>query len=96
MPRVHEGRQSVWLKAPPGAQEILIGAAPERFFRPPYVGPKGWVGLRLDAAVDWDEAEALIRRSYCLIAPQRLARLAGGTGADRSQTEGPAGDPHPH
>ena len=64
----------MWCKAPRGAQEILIEAAPERFFAPPYVGPKGWIGIRLGGA-DWDEVEALIRRSYRMTAPKRLAAL---------------------
>ncbi|MDO9499942.1 MmcQ/YjbR family DNA-binding protein [Falsiroseomonas sp.] len=64
---------AVWFKAPPGSQELLLEAAPGRFFRPPYLGHKGWVALRLDGAVDWPEAEALIRRSFSLIAPKRLA-----------------------
>jgi predicted DNA-binding protein (MmcQ/YjbR family) len=66
-------RPSIWLKAPPGAQTILVGADPQRFFVPPYVGPKGWVGLWLDRRVDWREADALIRRSYRMTAPKRLA-----------------------
>lgn len=70
-----DGRISVWCKAPPGSQEILVGADPGRFFVPPYVGPKGWLGIRLDDGPDWDEVASLIRRSYRLIAPQRLARL---------------------
>ena len=45
----------MWCKAPPGSQQILIGADPERFFFPPYVGPKGWVGMRLDCGVSTDE-----------------------------------------
>ncbi len=65
----------VWCKAPPGAQAILVGAAPERFFAPPYVGPKGWIGVRLDDDSDWDEVAALIRRSYRMTAPKRLAAL---------------------
>lgn len=73
MPKVGDGRISVWLKAPPGSQEILIGADPERFFAPPYVGPSGWVGMRLDREPDWEEVAALVRRSYRLIAPKRLA-----------------------
>ena len=73
MPKQGDGRISVWLKAPPGAQEILIGADPELFFRPPYVGHKGWVGMRLDRGPDWREVEALVRRSYGLTAPRRLA-----------------------
>ena len=82
MPKRGDGRLSVWCKAPPGSQAVLIGSDPDRFFAPPYVGPKGWVGMRLDAsgpggAPDWNEVEALIRRSYRLTAPKRLAALAG-------------------
>jgi hypothetical protein len=66
---------TVWCKAPRGAQAILINAAPERFFVPPYVGHKGWIGIRLDGGADWNEIEALIRRSYRLTAPKRLAVL---------------------
>ena len=70
-----DGRLSVWYKAPEGAQEILIEAAPAQFFRPPYVGPKGWVGMRLDDNPDWSEVAAQIERSYRLIAPKRVAAL---------------------
>lgn len=72
-----DGRISVWCKAPEGSQGMLVGADPERFFAPPYVGPKGWIGIRLDREPDWDEAAWLIRRSYRLIAPKRLAALVG-------------------
>jgi predicted DNA-binding protein (MmcQ/YjbR family) len=68
-----DGRISVWCKAPPGSQTVLVGADSERFFVPPYVGHKGWVGMRLDRNPDWDEVAALVRRSYRLIAPKRLA-----------------------
>ena len=68
-----DGRPAVWLKAPEGAQEVLIGADPARFFRPPYVGHKGWVGIRLDRNPDWEEVARQVRRSYRLIAPKRLA-----------------------
>lgn len=68
-----DGRVSVWLKAAPGAQEILVAAAPERFFVPPYLGHKGWIGIRLDAGPDWEEVGDLVLRSYRLIAPKRLA-----------------------
>jgi predicted DNA-binding protein (MmcQ/YjbR family) len=70
-----DGRISVWCKAPPGSQMVLVGADPERFFVPPYVGPKGWVGMRLDCKPDWDEVAAVVKRSYRLIAPKRLAAL---------------------
>ncbi|MDB5411905.1 MAG: phosphoribosylglycinamide formyltransferase [Rubritepida sp.] len=63
-----------WFKAPRGSQELLMEADPERFFRPPYLGHKGWVGMRLDGSPDWDEVEDLVRRSFSLIAPKRLSR----------------------
>ncbi len=72
-----DGRVSVWCKAPPGSQAVLVGADPGRFFVPPYVGHKGWVGMRLDDAPDWGEVAVLVTRSYRLIAPKRLAALVG-------------------
>jgi hypothetical protein len=70
-----DGRVSLWCKAPPGSQVVLVGADPERFFVPPFVGHKGWVGVRLDRGPDWHEVAALVRRSYRLIAPKSLAAL---------------------
>ena len=46
------GFPAFWCKAPPGSQAVLVGADPFRFFVPPYVGPKGWIGMRLDEAPD--------------------------------------------
>ena len=66
-------RPAVWLKAPPGAQAILGGADADRVFAPPYVGPKGWVGVFLDRRPDWAEVTLLVRRSYGLVAPRKLA-----------------------
>jgi hypothetical protein len=66
---------TVWCKAPPGVQAILVEAAPDRFFVPPYVGPKGWIGFHLDHATDWAEVAALVRRSYRMTAPKRLGIL---------------------
>lgn len=63
-----EGRPAVWIKAPEGAQEALIEANPERFYRPKYLGPSGWVGVRLDADTSWDEVEALLVQGHCLVA----------------------------
>jgi len=77
-----DGRVSVWCKAPPGSQQVLVAADPDLFFVPPYVGPKGWVGMRLDTSPGWDEVAKLVRRSYGLVAPKRLAaRLATGSDA---------------
>lgn len=76
-----DGRVSVWMKAPEGAREVLVAAAPEWFFRPPYVGHKGWISIRLDTGADrdgvpdWDEVAGHVRRSYGLIAPRKLAKL---------------------
>jgi len=71
-----DGRPAVVCKAPEGSQAVLVGADPERFFVPPYVGPKGWVGMRLDREPDWAEVAALVARSWRLVAPKRLARAA--------------------
>lgn len=71
----HDDPLSVWCKAPPGAQAILVGAKPERFFIPPYVGHKGWVAMRLDGKVDWDEVADIVDESYRMTAPKRLCAL---------------------
>ena len=73
MERRDDGRVSMWCKAPPGSQMVLVGADPERFFAPPYVGHRGWIGMRLDDGPDWAEVATLVRRSYRLTAPKRLA-----------------------
>jgi hypothetical protein len=65
----------LWCAAPPGAQEELTGAEPQRFFRPPYVGGRGWIGLRLDVDVEWEEIAELCKDAYRHIAPRRLVRL---------------------
>jgi len=64
-------------KALPGENERLIAASPRKFYMPAYVGPRGWVGLRLDRpTVDWAEVKELIVGSYLLTAPKKLARIA--------------------
>jgi predicted DNA-binding protein (MmcQ/YjbR family) len=73
MAGTRDGRPAFTFKAPEGSQMVLVGADPERFFIPPYVGPKGWVGVRLDRNPDWKEVEKLVRRSYKLTAPKKLA-----------------------
>lgn len=67
------GRPVGCVKVPAGMQGVLIEAAPGRFFVPPYLGAKGWVGIRLDRVRDWTEIEGMVRRSYMLIAPKRLS-----------------------
>jgi len=78
-----DGRVSLWCKAPPGSQMVLVGADPERFFVPPYVGHKGWVGMRLDREPDWDEVAALVRRSYGLPHRSGLRRSSHDRGRHR-------------
>jgi hypothetical protein len=76
----HHGDGIVGLvfKAPPGANEMLVQAEPDRFYRPAYVGPRGWLGLRLDLPhVDWDEVADFAVESYLLVAPKRLAAQVG-------------------
>ncbi len=68
----HDGRMSVWCKAPPGAQGALVHTSPEVFFVPPYVGHHGWVGAWMDADLDWDQLAELIEESYRMTAPKRL------------------------
>jgi hypothetical protein len=68
------GRIGFWCAAPPGAQEALVDSAPDRFYRPPYVGHRGWLGVRLDVEVDWHEVEALVRDAYRVVASTTLAR----------------------
>ena len=69
------GRPAVWCKAAPGNQALMVAAAPDRYFVPPYVGPSGWVGIWLDHDVDWDEVADLLRDSWRLTAPKRLLAL---------------------
>jgi hypothetical protein len=68
----------LWVNAPPGAQQVLVGAEPDRYYRPKYVGHKGWVGVNMEADVDWPQTEALIRDSYRMVAPKRLSALVTG------------------
>ena len=64
----HEGRLCLWAAAPQELQEALISGAPERFFVPPYVGHRGWVGLRLDLPdVDWDEVAGVIEDAHAYV-----------------------------
>ena len=84
----NSGHVSVWCKAPLMVQEILVNSDPERFFKPPYVGHKGWVGVRLDVkVVDWDELANIVADSYRMTAPKRLSAPAkpSGQGATASR-----------
>ena len=74
----------LWCAAPFGAQESLIEARPDRIFRPPYVGARGWLGVRLDRRPDWDEIAALCEDAYRAVAPKKLVdQLDAGSGRFR-------------
>ena len=61
-----------WCAAPPGAQEALVGNDPEHFFRPPYVGHRGWLGVYLDVPVDWNQVAEIVVDAYRMVAPKKL------------------------
>jgi hypothetical protein len=67
-----DGRLALWAAAPPGAQGDLVAEDPRRFFVPPYVGHRGWVGVRLDLDPDWAEVQEVVREAYLAVAPARL------------------------
>jgi hypothetical protein len=69
------GRNAVWCKAKPVNQSLMIGASPDRFFSPPYVGPSGWIGVWLDGDVDWEEILDLFTDGYRMTAPTKLLAL---------------------
>jgi len=73
--RHHDDRVAFWCAAPPGAQEALVAEHPERFFRPPYVGGRGWLGVWLDVDQDWDELAEIVADAYRVIAPRKLVVL---------------------
>jgi hypothetical protein len=62
----------LWCAAPAGAQYDLVTSEPDRFFRPPYVGGRGWLGVRLDREIDWGEMAVICEDAYRTVAPKRL------------------------
>jgi hypothetical protein len=80
-----DGRFAIWCAAGEGMQPMLVEADPEKFFVPPYVGHRGWLGVRLDRGLDWDELAGIAEDAYAEVAPARLveaARLAAGEPQD--------------
>jgi hypothetical protein len=67
-----DGRLAIWCAAPPGVQEQLVEQEPERFFRPPYVGHRGWLGVQLDVDPDWEEMTEICADAYRQVAPRSL------------------------
>ena len=73
------GRPAMTCKARPGLQAALVEADSNRFYAPPYVGPKGWIGVYLGDETDWDELTDLVEESYRMTAPKRVAALLDQT-----------------
>ena len=78
-----DGRFAVWCAAAEGVQRMLVEADPEKLFVPPYVGHRGWLGVRLDQGLDWNEIAGIAEDAYAEVAPAKLVEAAQlGTSAD--------------
>jgi len=71
-----DGRFAIWCAAPAGMQQLLVDADPDKFFVPPYVGHRGWLGVRLDREFDWDELAGIAEDAYAEVAPPKLVEAA--------------------
>ena len=69
-----DGRLALWIKSTPETQSDLAAMDPKTFFVPPYVGPSGWIGVRLDRGAGWDMVESLLEEGYRLVAPKRALK----------------------
>ena len=67
----HDDRVAFWAAAPDGAQEALVAADPAHYFRPPYYGHRGWIGMYLDVDVDWSAAAGHVRDAHAVVAARR-------------------------
>jgi hypothetical protein len=73
-PNGHHDRNfpHLWCAAPLGVQDDLVTTEPDRFFRPPYVGGRGWIGVRLDGEIDWEELSVICEEAFRVVAPAKL------------------------
>jgi hypothetical protein len=71
-----DGRFAIWCAAPEGMQRSLVEAEPERFFVPPYVGVRGWLGVHLDRGTDWEEIAGILEDAFAEVAPPKLVEAA--------------------
>jgi predicted DNA-binding protein (MmcQ/YjbR family) len=72
-----DGRVALWLPAPRGAQELHVSQEPKHYFVPPYVGPRGWLGVRLDQGISWKQLGVLVQQAYQTVAPVKLTAKLG-------------------
>jgi hypothetical protein len=77
----HDDRLGFWCAAPAGAQDALVAGDPDRYFVPPYVGGRGWLGVRLDVDVDWAEVAEIVEDAYRVVAPRTLVQRLDPAGA---------------
>ena len=82
-----DGRIALWLNSPQGAQELYVDTDREHFFVPPYVGPRGWLGVHLDRGLDWGRIASLVREAYANVAPAALTDELGATPSIVAPTE---------
>ena len=89
----HHGddRLALWVKAPRGEQQGLVGSDPRRYFVPPYLGPSGWVGVNVDdgSAPDWDQVDELVEQAWRMTAGKRAVAAFDAEQGDA--VEGPNG-----
>jgi hypothetical protein len=76
----HDDRVGFWCACDPAERDALVAADPGRYFVPPYVGHRGWLGAWLDVAVDWDEVAEIVTEAFRLVAPRRLVAELEGRG----------------
>ncbi len=67
-----DGRLALWVAAAPGVQAEMVDEEPDRFFVPPYVGHRGWLGVRLDRKPNWAEVAGICADAYRQVAPKSL------------------------
>jgi hypothetical protein len=77
-----DGRFAIWCAAPEGVQQLLVEAEPVKFFVPPYVGHRGWLGVRLDRGLDWNELAGIAEDAYAEVAPAKLVAAARDLASD--------------
>ena len=84
-----DGRFALWCAAPEGMQKMLVDSDPDRYFVPPYVGPSGWVGVRLDRDTPWKQIASIIENAYVAKAPPKVLAVYRGEPTPRSRSPRP-------
>ncbi len=87
------GRSSVWIKATKENQSLMLSAQPDKFFKPPYVGPSGWIGVYLDRSPDWNEVGELLRDAWRMTAPKKLIATSDQPAASKKPAKAQARKP---